>query len=138
MSLKTLLGNTAGKALFISLAGALAIGGVPVKAASAATLADLYRTQMVVRNCQHDFSAYEGDHDGTDNSYEGDGATVAVGRSAAGKLSAAVEAQAAFVEANPSDFDLIFNVLNQEVSTDIEQFCAASIPVAEDVFAEIN
>jgi hypothetical protein len=139
MSLKNMLGNVAGKALFISLAGACAIGGIPVKAASAATLEELYRTQFVVRNCQYDFTVHAPTHSGSDFEDQPEDTeeaeTVDISKTEIGRLSVEVESAATFLETTPEQYDAIFSQLNSEIAQDVEAFCATSIPVANEVFS---
>ena len=131
------LKNLFGKSLLISLAGVCATFSVPVSAASAATLEDLYRTQMVIRNCSVNLATYAGDHDGTDTTIDGDGDIISASRSVIGKLSKAVEAEADFIEPAPSQFAAIFDQLNLEISADIDQFCTDSVPLAETVLSQL-
>ena len=129
MSLKTLIGNTAGKALIVSLLGACAIGGLPATAANAATLEQLYRTQMTLRKCKPAPEA---------KAEEQTAPTLVASKEKAGKLNSAIEEQVAFTNAGDGDFDAIFNRLNREVASDVAAFCTASVPVAQDVLASLN
>jgi hypothetical protein len=131
MSLKNLFGNAASKALIVSLLGACAIGGIPVKAANAANLEQLYRTQMALRKCKPAPEAKADDAAKTAPS-------IAASGEKAGKLNDAIEEQVAFSEPDESDFDAIFNRLNDEVAADVASFCAASVPVATQVLGSLN
>ena len=139
MSLKNLFGNAAGKALLISLAGALAIGGLPVKAAGAATLADLYLTDMVIRNCTIAFDEDNTTHDGEDETYDpdmdGENFSVAVHR--ASRVTRAIEEAVTFQSPDDADFEAIFNPINQQISQDIENFCVVNIPLAQEVIGDL-